>query len=229
VAPQGVEVAPRVERLAARLLRAHVARRPDHLAVVPPARVAAAERDAEVGHEGAVRALLDHDVVGLHVPVDHPALMGVGQRPRDLLHQLHGQPRRKWPAALHPLAQGRPVHVPHHEEGEVRVLLHRVDGHDVGVGQPRRRPRFVQEPVAVLGLLGQPAGEQLDRHQAVERHVPRQEDDPHSAAAQLALDGVAARQQLLQRQEIGTDRLRHVAATYVAGARFVPSGPSGSS
>src|SRR5207244_6696343 len=83
-----IQIAPRVDRLTARLLRAHVARGADHDPAPAPApapapptlSLAVAERDAEVGDEGALRGALAHDVVGLRVAGNGAALVGVGGR-----------------------------------------------------------------------------------------------------------------------------------------------------
>ena len=72
-----------------------------------------------------------------------------------------------------------------------------MDGDDVGVGQPGRGARLAQESRTALRGRGEYRRQQLDGHQPVECEVPRQEHDAHAAAAQFALDGVAAGHGLL--------------------------------
>ena len=97
---QAVDVAPSVERLAARLLGGHVRRRPEEGAHPGPVEGAAAgsrrlgsavlcrgvgglivelPREAPV-HDGDLAPRPDHDVRGLDVAVDHAARVGVGDR-----------------------------------------------------------------------------------------------------------------------------------------------------
>src|SRR5207302_8291649 len=59
------------------------------------------------------------------------------------------------------------------------------DGYDVGVVQLRRRFGFAAEALHGLGRQTQAAGEHLQRHLAVERHLTRLVDDAHAAPAQL--------------------------------------------
>src|SRR5207302_10497213 len=64
---------------------------------------------------------------------------------------------------------------------------------------------------------------QLDRDRAVERHVAGQEHDPHAASDELALDRIAAGEQLLEGQEFGADRGRHGCSVLRAERRGVSS------
>ena len=58
-------------------------------------------------------------------------------------------------------------------------------------------------------LGGEVRRQQLDRDQAVQGHVAREEHDAHAAATQLALDRVAARQHLLEGEELGAEPRGH--------------------
>jgi hypothetical protein len=95
------------------------------------------------------------------------------------------------------------VHEGHDEEDQPVALLHRMDGDDVRVRQPRRRARLAQEALARRRLGGQRRRQQLDRDGAVQRHVARQEDDAHAAAAELAVERVAAGDGGLEVEELG--------------------------
>ncbi len=76
------------------------------------------------------------------------------------------------------------------------------------MGEPGGGARLAQEPVARLGARRELRRQELDRDEAVERHVAREEHDAHAAAAQLALDGVAAGEDLLEREELRSSRVR---------------------
>ena len=47
--------------------------------------------------------------------------------------------------------------------------------------EPRRRPRLAAEALELVGLLGDLAVQQLDRHRAIEHLVERQVDGRHPA------------------------------------------------
>src|SRR5262249_21384259 len=66
-----------------------------------------------------------------------------------------------------------------------------VDAHDVLVLQPGQRPRLAEEAAALplAGVLG--VQDHLQRHGAVQPHLPRPVDDPHPSAADLTLQDVA--------------------------------------
>ena len=175
--------------------------RPDDLA----ARAPAGDGDPEVGHDRSVGSVLDHDVVGLDVPMHHAALVRVGERPGRLLHQPGGGARGERPMPLDPLPQRLAVHEAHHEEHPLAVILDDVDRHDVRMGEPGGGTCLAQKPLARRRVGCESRGQDLDRHRPVERHVARQQHDAHAAAAQLALDGVTAGEQLLQWQQGGVE------------------------
>ena len=73
------------------------------------------------------------------------------------------------------------------EEGAVR-LAQLVDGHDVGVGQARGRPRLALKARAGVDLGQERGGHRLERHQPVEDRIAGTVDRPHRPPAQLALE-----------------------------------------
>ena len=69
------------------------------------------------------------------------------------------------------------------------------------MGELGRGARLAEEPLAQFGIGRQRPGEDLDGHRPVEANVPGQVDHAHSAPTELALKGVLAGQQGLQRGE----------------------------
>jgi len=80
--------------------------------------------------------------------VHHAPLVRVRQCPRDLAQQPGNLLGRQRPVLADALAQRLAFHVRHREEHHVGELVDREDGDDVGVGEPRRRPRFPEEAPA---------------------------------------------------------------------------------
>ena len=78
-----------------------------------------------------------------------------------------------------------------------------MDRDDVRVREPGRRARFPQKSLAQIVLLGERSGQELDRDGAIERDVAREEDDPHAAAPELALERKSAGERFLQLEELG--------------------------
>ncbi len=82
-------------------------------------------------------------------------------------------------------------------------------------------PRLLDETVPLLGTRREVRREQLDRDRAVERHIPREQHDPHAASPELALDGIAAGEHLLKSQQFGADRRGHDSRALRAARRSV--------
>ena len=200
---EGVQIAAPVHALAQRLLGAHELRRADDLAAVQPRRAGDQSRDPEVGDEGAARRRLEHDVVGLHVAVDHPLRVCVGERPRHFTQHPRRLGRREGSAGAHAIGQRFAFNVRHREEHELPHLVHGKDRHDVGMRQLRRRARLPQEPLPQRRVPRLGGREQLDRDRPIEPHLPRQVHDPHAATPQLALERVAPGHGGLEREEEG--------------------------
>ena len=98
------------------------------------------------------------------------------------------------------------------------LFLDRVNRDDVGVRQAGRGPGLPEE--AVPGLIVERHGlrKELDRHQSVERHIPREQHDAHTAPAKLTLDRIPAGDRFLECQDLGTDMFSHAYSTYVEPA-----------
>ena len=201
---QAVDVRAAVDFTVSRgLLRAHVVRRPDRHARGGQCGRAGGRGeglgDPEVRHYDAAPASLEQNVVRLHVPVDDAERVRraerIGRLEHDAARLLRGQPAAPLQLRRHRLA----VHVRHDEVDEpVGPFAHRMDRHDVGVGQPRRGLRLAQEPDADLLAKGKLGRQDLDRHLTLQALVPGLVDDPHAAATELPLDGVGASQRLDQ-------------------------------
>ncbi len=149
--------------------------------------------DAEVG-QFRPPLVVDEDVLGLDVAVDHVAGVGDAEAAGDLdrvgdrLLDVEGADPRD------PLLQRLAFDVLEDDVG-VAVVLAGVDHRDdVGVGDLRDRPRLLPEALDLVGLLRHLAVHDLDRDRAVEGLVFGQVDGGHAAAAQLRLQPVAARE-----------------------------------
>ncbi len=80
-----------------------------------------------------------------------------------------------------------------HDDARQAVQLVDVIGlHEICVMQPRRDPRLAQEALAERRFAGEVLGQDLERDGPVEPLVMRGVDDGHPAAADLAVDAIAA-------------------------------------
>src|SRR6185295_17622534 len=98
--------------------------------------------------------------------------------------------------------------VAHDEEDETARFADAMDGDDVRMRETRRRLRLPYEALA-RRVGGEIRRQNLDRDVAIEPHVAREVDDPHSATAELALERVLTGQGGLQIEEFGR-RMGHV-------------------
>jgi hypothetical protein len=197
-----VEIGAPVEhRAGAGLFRSHVLDRAENLALLAHRAAGGDARDPEVGDHGAARALLEQDVVGLHVAVDDAAAVGIAEGPRDLADDACDLGGRERALPAHSLAQALAVHVRHHEVDEAGSFLDEMDGDDVGMAQSGCGARLTEKPLFRVGLRGELGRKELDGDQALERDVARQEDDPHPPASQLALEGEPSRERRLELRE----------------------------
>ncbi len=198
--------------LAARLLRRHVGRRPQHaprprrvgghgaatggdlrLLLVGPPRGAAVRLvagqhlgQAPVHHLDLAEAP-DHDVRRLQVAVDHAPSVRIGHRLADRLEDPH-QPRQavgRAGARGQQLGERPPLDQPH---GDIRATVGQapqlVDRHDPGVLQLPADLRLLDEPAHHVGLVVQGLPQHLDGQVAAQVGIVRPEHHAHAAAAQ---------------------------------------------
>ena len=204
---QCVEVDPTVERLAARLLRAHVDGGADDRAGL---------RDRRVRRPGALRPGVlqrpryaevrdqrvtggEENVLRLDVAVDHAVAVGVVQPVRHLARDAQGFVQRQRALAAKSLAQRLALDVGHGVPQPAVGQRARVEhGEDVRVLQPGRDLDLALEPLGAV-RRDQLGVQHLERDGSVVAEVVREVDRGHAAPAELALDGVAALEGLFQR------------------------------
>ena len=162
--PHRVDVGPVVDAPGVDpLFGRHVAPRAQHAARVRgvPGVPTQGPPDAEVHHlGGAIEG--QHDVAGVHVPVDHALGVGVVQGVEDLLQDGGRVAGRDGPPQLDDLLQ-RPAQNELHDDEQLPVgLTGVVDLRHVGVGQLRRHGRLAKEAPAHRLVDGHGRGEHLD-------------------------------------------------------------------
>ena len=126
--------------------------------------------------------LVDQDVAGLQVQVQHAEAMrvvdGLGHRAQ----KIRGLERRQRAFGVQPLRQAASAHQLHRVEDAAPVLAHLVHDDDIGVLQQRRVLRFAPEAVDEF-VRGALAGrQQLDCNFAPQIALARAVDDTHAAA-----------------------------------------------
>lgn len=163
---------------------------------------------AEVGdlHDPVV---VDEDVLGLDVAMDHSLVMGLGQRGCRLAADAHHiRPRQP---AMEPqeVPQRRPVHVLHDEEVPALMLADVEDGDDVGVLQPGDGSGFVFEGVAELPGGREAVIQDLHGDGAIEALVAGKPHLCHATPADEAFQPVSPSEQIgrFQRTFPGLQRL----------------------
>ncbi len=216
---QGKDVGAVIEGLPGHQLRRHVARRPEHHPGGRLHRRIAQPRDPEI-HDLHAAVGQHHDVAGLHVAVDHPALVGDGEGLGDLGRDLH-RFRRRERAAADEVAKLAPVEKLHRDEGDVRFAAHVVDRDDGGMADAAGRARLLEEPRLEMRsfLVGAREGDRLDGHRAAQRRILRAVDHAHRPAAQLAQDAEAAEQPGSARGHRQNPRLRRRSRQIPPGLR----------
>ena len=146
--------------------------------------------DAEVHELQAPFPAHDH-VVGLHVPVGD-ALVPRGLEGHGALDEQMEEALQIH-ALLRQVRQQGSIHVFHGHEGPyVGIFAHIEDGHDVGVVQPGTDLRLPLEAQQQRVSVLRQTVDDFHRHLALEQGIPGQVDHAHGAAAQHALDLVAA-------------------------------------
>ena len=191
--PERVDVGPGIDRAFPHcLLGRHVlggAEAQSRLGHPVAAGVLDREGDPEVGHRGV--AVLEEDVLGLDVAMDHAEAVGVAEGVGHFARDLHGVLDRQLLLALQPGAEGLARHQRHHVVEEAVGLAAVEERENVGVLEPGGGPDFREESLAPEG--GAQVGmEDLDGDVAVVLEVVGEIDGRHPALAQLALDPVAS-------------------------------------
>ena len=91
-----------------------------------------------------------------------------------------------------------PIHIGHNEEGKPPGFLDAVDRHDIRMRESSNGSSLPHEAF-VECRHGKLRWQHFNGHTPVELYIVRQVDDPHSTTTQFALEGIAAREQLLER------------------------------
>jgi hypothetical protein len=194
-ASQGVDVRPDGDlALAHRLLGRHVVRRAEtHPGLGHPVAAGAGdgERDTEVRDQRG--AVVQQDVFGLDIPMDHTMAVGVVQRGRHFRREPEGVRYGELLLASQSVAEALPFDERHHIPGRAIGFATVDEPEDVGVLQGGDGLDLAQEPLGANDR-GQFRPEDLDRDLAVVAQVLRQVDGGHAALAELPLDAVAVGQ-----------------------------------
>ncbi len=192
---QRVDIGPGIDRLARGLLGAHVlgsaeahpGLRDPHTAAVASSR----ERDPEVGHHRA--AVVEQDVVGLDVAMNHPVAMGVVEPGGDFARDPNRVVNRKLNLASEPGPERLTGQVGHDEKDRPVDPAGVEQGEDVGMLQVGGGLDLLQKPLGP-DQRGDIGPEHLDRDFAIVAKVVGQVDGGHASGTQLALQGVAVGQ-----------------------------------
>jgi hypothetical protein len=138
----------------------------------------------------------DQDVGGLDVAVDDAVALCEGERQAAFEHDLDHLAHRQQVGDVAVVLQRLPVHVLHHDVGQVLIADRVVDREDVRVEQLADQRRFVQEHLAEaapqVGVPRRLVVHHLDRDLAVGERVASQVDHAGRAAPDLPQDGVFA-------------------------------------
>ena len=188
---QRVDVGAAVQGLPARLFRGEVLRRAhDHVRAGLFHVAAHGARDPEIGDD-RVAVLVEEDVVGLDVAVDHPFPVREGERGGD----VHAEPdeQRLGEGAEHlEAAIEAGWEVVHDEEDRGPLAAHGEDTDDVRVAELGGDRGLVPE-ARLEGLFARELGlEDLDGHRDVELGVVALVDPGEAAGADDGVDAEAA-------------------------------------
>ena len=190
---QGVDVGARPQLIDPShcLLGSHIARRSKHLA---SCRQIAAVLDplgkSEIRHTRRA-GLVQQDVAGFQVAVDHTLLVGELHRLTNLDHQGRGLARRQRVFG----ESGRQALAFNERHREIVLAFADpkfVDRHDTRMNQTGGRFGFDAKPLNV-GFRGKVSAENhLHGDQPIQTHLPRSEDNAHPAAGDLFQQFVVA-------------------------------------
>ncbi len=159
-------------------------------------------RDAKINEDGAACLLLEHHVGGLHVAVDDARGVDGGEAAGDLADDPEGlaggEVRAAGDVLGHEAVEGAAVDELHGVVPGAAVLSERVDLHDVLVADRREGLGLADEALDEGRVGGELAGDHLEGHAAPEAEVAGLVHHAHRALAELALDAVAAVDELLR-------------------------------
>ena len=134
-------------------------------------------------------ALGDEDVGRLDVAVQDAARVRGVER----VGNLHGQPQQQADlerASVDLARQRAALEQLHRDERAALVLVHLVDGADVGMVQRRGRARLAQEALGRLRIVRAVLRQELQRHAAGQLDVLGQIHDAHAAGAERVEDAI---------------------------------------
>ena len=183
-----VDVRARRGRLALRLFRRDVLRRPHHGTGGGDVRALAGAGDAEVG-DACSALVVDQDVLGLQVAVHDPLAVREAGRVQDLTGEVDRILRAHPP--LDQVLERRAVDVLHRDEVSAVERAAVEDPDDVRVLEAGGSLCLALEALHELGVLREVVVQDLDRDLAVELGVVREPDVGHPARADLAVQAVA--------------------------------------
>ena len=195
---EGEDVAPAVDLFAGCLLRTLVGRRANadpglrHRIAVNPAQGLA---DPEIRHERM--PLLQHDVLGLDIPVHDPVpvrvIQGIGDLGGDTDRFIYGEHAD----LVEPIAQGLPFYIGHHVEQGPVGLARIEEGKDVGMIQVGGKADLAKETGGAQGFRDIGA-QDLHRDLTIMPYIVRQVDGGHAAGTEFTLDPIAVSQRRLE-------------------------------
>ena len=174
------DVGPRVERLAARLLRRHVGRRARHRA---PALGGQRLGDAEVHHHDAAGAG-EHHVLGLDVAVHQARGVDRLEAGQELRGDLARLVERERAAGEEDLLQRHAVDVLHRHQLAAVELDEIEDAADVGRHDLARHAHLLAQRLERLRLGEQARAQRLERHVDPQLEIERAPHLAHAAAAE---------------------------------------------
>ena len=192
-AAEAVNVAASIHHVARRLLRTHVRRRADRHAGLREHRVVhGAQRfaDAEVGHHGV--AVVEHDVLGLHIAVHHTLPVRVVERVRHLAREPQRLVDWKLAFPIESVAKRKSLDVRHDIVHQAIRFSGVEQREDVRMRQLGSELDLAKEALSADGL-GDVRPQHLERNVPVMANVVREVDGCHTTGTQLSLDHVASR------------------------------------
>ena len=179
---QGVDVRSGIQIVAPTMLRRHVSRC-SHRLHADSHRIGRLGQ-AEVHDEDAT-IFLDHHIARLQVSVQHILLVSIVYRQTDLLECPSGLlPGQRVLLVCHPTPQRDTLHIIHHDENQVVVLLNTVETNNVVVLQIRHCFGFPAEAPQEFGVVGHILPDHFDGYVVVPPVVPGFVDLGHPASSQ---------------------------------------------